>query len=89
MGALYCLSAEAYGRWGEQAISPVPALAHERTRTLHPRLRRGTAMLLPRRWWGILGIGLQRGVAHVLLYGDGADLITAQLEPTVMVADLM
>ena len=35
------------------------------------------------RWWGLLGIAVQRAIAHTVLYADdGADLATAQLEPT-------
>ncbi len=88
LGALYCLGAEVFGRWSEQPIELVPALVRERTRGVHPRLRRGTAHLLQRRWWGILGIGLQRGVAHILLYGSGADLVRTQLELATFLADL-
>ena len=86
---MYCLSAEVFGRWGEQSIELVPLLARERSRGLHPRVRRGTALLLQRRWWGILGIGLQRGVAHVLRHEMGADLVRTQLEPAVALADLV
>ena len=88
LGALFCLGAEVFGRWGQQCIDLVPALARERTRGLHPRVRRGTALQLQRRWWGILGIGLQRGVAHILQYEMGADLVRTQLEPATAVADL-
>jgi hypothetical protein len=87
LGALYCLGAEVFGRWGEQCIELVPALTRERTRGLHPRVRRGTALLLQRRWWGILGVGLQRGVAHILQYEMGADLVRTQLEPATALAD--
>ena len=44
LGALFCLGAEVFGRWGQQCIDLVPALARERTRGLHPRVRRGTAL---------------------------------------------
>ena len=88
VGTLYCLGAEVFGRWGEQCTELVPALARERTRGLHPRVRRGTALLLQRRWWGILGIALQRGVAHILQYETGADLVRTQLEPATAIADL-
>ena len=88
LGSLYCLGAEVYGRWGAQAIRLVPALAREKARGIHPRLRRGTALLLQRRWWGILGIGLQRGIAHILTNTAGADLLRTQLEPATLLADL-
>ena len=41
LGMLYCLGAEVFGRWGAQAIELVPALARERVRGVHPRIRRG------------------------------------------------
>ena len=59
----------------------VPALARERSRGLHPRLRRGFALSLQNRWWGILGVALQRAVAHIVLNPDGGDLMPAQWEP--------
>ena len=89
LGALYCLGAETYGRWGQQAIKLVPELCREATRGLHVRVRRGTALLLQRRWFGILGIGLQRGISHIIANNEGADLIRTQLEPAAFFADLV
>ena len=74
LGALYCLGAEVYGRMCKQAVDLLPELARERCRGLHPRLRRGTALGLLHRWSGILSVGLQRGVAHVVANEYGADL---------------
>ena len=37
---------------------------------------------------GILSVGLQRGVAHVVANEYGADLVRTQLEPGVELADL-
>ena len=37
---------------------------HERL--LHPRVRRGTALSLQHRWWGILSVTLQKAVARAL-----------------------
>ena len=88
LGALYCLGAEVFGRWSSQAIQLLPDLARERARGLHPRLRRGTALGLLHRWSGLLAVGLQRGVAHVVANDFGADLVRAQLEPAVFLADL-
>ena len=89
LGALYCLGAEVLGRWGEQCVQLVPALARERSRGVHVSLCRGTALLLQRRWWGILGVALQKGVAHIIHYEIGTDLITTQLEPATFLADLV
>ena len=79
LGALYSLGAEVFGRWSQQAITLLPALARERTRGLHPCVRRSTAFALQHRWSALLSIGLQRGVAHIIAYDFGADLVRAQL----------
>ena len=88
LGSLLCLGCEVYGRLSSQCIKLVPELAQERTRGLHPRIRRGTALALQHRWWGILGIALQRSVAAMVLYADGADLATGWLEPPPALGDL-
>ena len=88
LGALYCLGAEVFGRLSSQSVDLVPKLARERTRGLHPRLRRGTALLLQRRWFGILGVGIQRGTSHIVLMDSGADLVRSRLEPATLLADL-
>ena len=89
LGVLYCLGAEVFGRWGAQCVQLVPALAKERARGVHVRLRRGTAILLLRRWWGIRGIGLQRSVAHVICHDNGTDLVRTHLEPATLLGDLV
>ena len=89
LGALLCLGCEVYGRWGQQCVKLVPELARERARGLHPRVRRGTALSLQHRWWGILGIALQKSVAEMVANADaGADLATGQLEPSPALYDL-
>ena len=88
LGALYCLGCEVYGRWSEQSINLVPALAREHARGLHPRIRRGAALGFQYRWRGILSIALQRSVAEAVLYETGQDLGTAALEPVPPLADL-
>ena len=64
-------------------------LVRERTRMLHPRVRRGTALSLQHRWWGILSTSLQRAVAQAILRDAGSDLHTALLEPIPGLADLV
>ena len=86
-GTLLCLGAETYGRWGAQAVWLVPALATERTRHLHPRIRTGIALASLHRWWGILGIALQNVVAHAIQHAH-ADLGQTLLEPPPRLADL-
>jgi hypothetical protein len=89
LGALYCLGAEVYGRLSAQAETLLPELARERSRGLHPRIRRGTALGLLHRWSGIVAVGLQRAVAHIVARDTGADLPRTQLEPLVCLADLV
>jgi len=88
LGALYCLGAEVFGRMSTQAIELLPALARERSIGLHPRLRRGTALGLLHRCSGIVSIGLQRAVAHIVARDTGADLPRTQLEQPVCLAYL-
>ena len=89
LGALMCLGCEVFARWGPQCVKLVPELAREKSRGRRPRIRRGIAMSLQHRWWGILGIALQKAVANVILNSEaGADLFTCLLEPVVAIADL-
>ena len=87
LGALQCLGAEVYGRWSDQCLSLVPALARERCRFLPARIRKGTELNLLHRWWGLLRISLQRFVARMVLHDPG-DLPTTSLEPAPDLADL-
>ena len=89
LGQLLCLGCEVFGRWGCQSIDLVPKLARERTRGLHVRIRRGMALSLQHRWWAILGLALQRSVAHIVLSSAaGVDLMATGLEPAPALADL-
>ena len=90
LGGLLCLGCEVFVRWGPQCVQLVPVLALEKSRGLHPRIRRGVALSLQHRWWGILGIASQRAAANIVLNSNaGVDLFTSLLEPSVMVADLV
>ena len=88
LGALYCLGCEVYGRWSEQSVTLVPALAREHSRGLHPRIRRGAALGFQHRWWGILSIALQRAVAEAVLRETGQDLCTVAIEQPPPLAEL-
>ena len=67
----------------------VPKLARERTRGLHVRVRRGMALSLQHRWCAILGLAVQKSVAHVVLSSPaGVDLLATGLEPAPALADL-
>ena len=68
LGVLYSLGAEVNGRWSTQAVELLPELARERSRGMHPRLRRSTALGLLHRWAGILAVGLQRGVSLIVVH---------------------
>ena len=81
------LGSEVYGRWGRQSLWLVPILAYEHTRGLHARVRKGAALGLLHRWWGLLGIALQSAVAHAVLH-DQADLQQTPQEPAPGLADL-
>ena len=87
LGSLQCLGVETYGRWGRQAVQLVPKLAHERTRRLHPRIQRGVALGLLHRWWGILGIAVQKAVARSV-HDPYGDLPRTPLEPPCVFAEL-
>ena len=89
LGELLCLGCEVYGRWSRQCIDLVPKLARERTRGLHVRVRRGIALTLQQRWWSVLGLSLQRAVAHIILSSAaGVDLAVTGLEPAPALGDL-
>ena len=81
------LAVETYGRWGKQAVELVPKLAQDRTKGVHPRVRRGMALGLLHRWWGILGIAVQKAVARAV-HNPYGDLPTTPLEPLCGLADL-
>ena len=83
-----CLGCEVYGRWGQPCIDLMDKLVRERARMLHPRVRRGTALGLQHRWWGILSISLQKAVPHAILRDSGAEFFEAHLEPVPGIADL-
>ena len=89
LGSLLCLGCEVFGRWSQQCIDVVPQLAREKTRGLHPRVRRGVALGLQHRWWGLLGVALQKSVAQLVMHAAaGADLAQTELEPVPPLADV-
>ena len=52
-------SCEEGGRWGPDVHSLVKNLVKTELAPLHPLLRRSTAPVFTRRWWGVLSIGAQ------------------------------
>lgn len=89
LGSLYRLGFEVFGRWGKQCIELLPLLAREKSRGMHPRLRRGTASAYHHRWAGLVSVGLMKGVAAAAMRGEGSDLARTLLEPEPAVADLL
>ena len=88
VGALFCLGAEVYGRWGTPCVKLVPKLARDHAKGLHPRIRRGAALAYQHRWWGILSIALQKSVAHAVLRDAGEDLADVGLDAAPALSDL-
>ena len=88
LGSLQCLGFEVFGRWGQQSAELLPKLVREKARVMHPRLRKGAALVYQRRWAGLISVGLMRAVAASARRGEGADLATLLLEPLPNFADL-
>ena len=87
-GRLYSLGVEVFGRWSSDAQRVVRDLARGCVRGLPLRVQLSTHTKLLRRWWGLLGLGVQRVVASSLLRDTGFDLDTTVLERPPLVADL-
>ena len=85
---LYCLGVEVFGRWGREALQLVKAAARERATGLPPRVRLSTQSRLLRRWWGLLGLAVQRAVAQTVLRGSSADLANTLVEGIPGIAEL-
>ena len=85
---LLCLGVEVFGRWCQEALDLVRALARETALGLPPRVQLGTQTRLLRRWWGLLGVATQRAVARGVRQGRGADLAEGLAEEPPRVADL-
>ena len=88
LGRLCCLGVEVFGRWSEDPLQIVSALARERTRCLPIRIRRGVELALLQRWWGLLGVSVQRLVAITASRDSGEDLIDSSISPLQGIADL-
>ena len=88
LGSLLCLGCEVFGRWSDDVVRVVPAMAAERARGLPPLVRQGATQALAARWWGVLAVATQRLVARAVLRDAGADLVTTLLEDPPGLADL-
>ena len=87
-GRLFCLGVEVFGRWSEDSLFVVRNAARECCRGLPWRVRLSTHTRLLRRWWGLLGLSVQRVVAQSVLRDSGADLPVSLAERPPGVADL-
>ena len=85
---LYCLGVEVFGRWGQESIQLVRALGRAYAASLPLRVRRSTHLRMLRRWWGLLGVTVQRTVARAAHRGTGADLAEGLLERPPRLAEL-
>ncbi len=88
LGSLLRLGCEVFGRWSDDVVRVVPAMAAERARGLPPLVRQGATQALAARWWGVLAVATQRLVARAVLRDAGADLVTTLLEDPPGLADL-
>ena len=73
--SLVVLGCEAYGRWSTDAISLMRELAKLKAAEAPARLRTVAEFAWLNRWWGIVGVGVQRAIAESLLWHGGADLL--------------
>ena len=86
VACLLVLGCEVYGRWSEDAIDLVRQIARSKSRGAPPALRRAALQAWTNRWWGIIGVGVQRAIGEALLLEGGADLIPCSSlveEPTL------
>jgi len=87
-GRLLALGVESFGRWGQDALDTVRALAAARCEALPPRVRLGLRLRLLRRWWGLLGLATQQAVARAISRGGDADVASVPAETVPGLADL-
>ena len=83
---LLVLGCEVYGRWSDDARDLIRQLARSKSREAPPALRRAALQAWTKRWWGIVGVGVQRAIGEALLLEGGADLIPCSSlfeEPTL------
>ena len=88
LGRLLCLGVEPYGRWCEDVLSLVPDLARDKCRGLPASIRSSVQAATLRRWWGLLGIAVQRSCAACVLRAAGGDLANTPAERPPALAEL-
>ena len=78
---LVVLGCEVYGRWCEDTVSLIRQFAKLKSRESHPILQKSAEYAWSNRWWGIVGVGIQRAIAETLLCENGADLLSGDHDP--------
>ena len=68
------LGCETYGRCCDDAVSLVREMAKLKAREAPRRLQAVAEHAWANRWWGIIGVGVQRAIAESLVRHSGADL---------------
>ena len=63
-----------FGRWCDDAVSVMRELAALKAKQAPPLLRACARHAWSERWWGLIGVGVQRAVAEALLRDGGVDL---------------
>ena len=79
--ALIVLGCEVYGRWCNDALQLINELAALKAREAPRYLRRSAKAAWSNRWWGIVGVGVQRAIAEALLCTSSPDLLPAGVPP--------
>ena len=74
---LLSLSCKIYGRWGNDSLQFVRQLCNSKASQVTLVLQATTAHAYARRWWALLGAGLQKSLADAILRPAGADLPSA------------
>ena len=88
LDALYCLGFETYGRWGDQCIDLLLALAKEKSRNTNSHVRRSTEIALINRWSGTIAVAVQNAVSIASLRSEGSDLASFAWEPALPLSAL-
>jgi len=85
---LVVLAGEVGGRWSATAAWLLRRLAAHKAAEAPPALRRGTALALERRWWGLLAVATQDALASTLL-NDAPKLLHGRPPATPHLANLL
>ena len=82
------LGCEVYGQWNDDAAELIKQMVRSKIREAPPLLRASAAQAWTRRWWSLVGVGVQRAIGESLLAESGPDLLPgtpATTEPLLAV----